>query len=175
MSFEESGEPLFIDAAAVILAHERIRMGSHVRIDAGALLSPADGTIALGSRVHISAGARLYGGGSIEIDDLACVSAGATILSVTDDFRGPYLCGPMVPDSSRNVIEAPVRCARSAVVGAGSVVLPGVTIGMGAAVGALSLVNADVPAGAIVAGAPARQIGNRDLEQLERRAASVLD
>lgn len=164
---------MFIDSNAFIYGHERISLGSDVRIDAGALLSPADGEIRAGNRVHISAGAQLYGGGTIELEDFACVSARATILSVTDDFHGPYLCGPMVPDSVRNVLEAPVRFERYAVVGAGSVVLPGVTIGRGAAVGALSLVNADVPAGAIMAGSPARRIGTRDLDELESRAASV--
>ena len=44
------------------------------------------------------------------------------------------------------------------------------TIGKGATIGALSLVIEDVPPGAIMAGAPARQIGARDLDELERLA-----
>ncbi|MBI3010508.1 MAG: N-acetyltransferase, partial [Candidatus Omnitrophica bacterium] len=41
-------------------------------------------------------------------------------------------------------------------IGAGSVLLPGVSIGEGALVGAGSVVTKDVPAGALVYGAPAR-------------------
>ena len=40
------------------------------------------------------------------------------------------------------------------------VILPGVKIGEGAIIGAMSLVNKDVPKGAIVAGVPAKIIGN---------------
>lgn len=48
---------------------------------------------------------------------------------------------------------------RGACVGANSVVLPGVTIGEEAIVGALSLVNKDIPAGEVWGGVPARKIG----------------
>ncbi len=47
---------------------------------------------------------------------------------------------------------------RGACVGANSVVLPGVTIGEHAIIGALSLVKTDVLAGEIWGGAPARRI-----------------
>lgn len=53
----------------------------------------------------------------------------------------------------------PVRVCTGAAVGAGSVLLPGVTVGPWALVGAGSVVRADVPAHALVAGNPARLIG----------------
>ncbi|MEO6710299.1 MAG: hypothetical protein ABI054_10200 [Planctomycetota bacterium] len=43
--------------------------------------------------------------------------------------------------------------------GAGAIILPGVRIGAGALVGALSLVRHDVSAGTRVAGVPARELG----------------
>lgn len=46
------------------------------------------------------------------------------------------------------------------------IILPGVTIGKGAAVAAGSVVTKDVPAGKIVAGVPAKEIGERPVEQL---------
>jgi acetyltransferase-like isoleucine patch superfamily enzyme len=67
------------------------------------------------------------------------------------------------PNNSRIRSFAPV--ARGAIVieddawiGASAIVLPGVRIGRGAVVGALSVVSADVPALTVVAGQPARPV-----------------
>jgi dTDP-4-amino-4,6-dideoxy-D-glucose acyltransferase len=175
MDFATCGNPVLIDDRASIYGSTRIRMGSHVRIDATALLSAADGSIELGSYVHISAAAQVYGGGTVVIGDCVSVSPRASLLSVTDDFQGAFLTGPLVPDSLRNVLEAPIECEMYSVIGSGAVVLPGVRIGRGASIGALSLVKEDVPAGAIMAGVPARQIGVRDLGELESRARQLRD
>ena len=50
----------------------------------------------------------------------------------------------------------PVRIGAWADIGTNAVILPGVTVGKGAIVGAGSVVTRDVPAFAIVAGSPAR-------------------
>jgi acetyltransferase-like isoleucine patch superfamily enzyme len=54
------------------------------------------------------------------------------------------------------------RVKKGASIGANSVVLPGVTIGEEALVGAGSVVTKDVPSRAMVAGNPARIVGYRD-------------
>jgi maltose O-acetyltransferase len=51
-----------------------------------------------------------------------------------------------------------VRILDRCFIGAGAVVLPGVTIGPGAIVGANAVVSRDVPAGAVCAGNPARVV-----------------
>ena len=48
------------------------------------------------------------------------------------------------------------KVCKGASIGAGSVVLPGLTIGEGAMVGAGSVVTKDIPAGEIWVGNPAR-------------------
>jgi maltose O-acetyltransferase len=52
----------------------------------------------------------------------------------------------------------PIRIEADAWIGAGAVILPGVTIGRGAVVGALSVVARDVEPFHVVAGQPARTI-----------------
>ena len=75
-----------------------------------------------------------------------------------------------MPDEFRKVKNAPVIIGRHVVVGAGSVILPGVVIAEGACVGALSLVKDDVPAFMIVAGQKARIVGKRRRDFLELEA-----
>ncbi len=57
---------------------------------------------------------------------------------------------------------APVVIGDRVWVGTRAVVLKGVTIGDGAVVAAGAVVSKDVPAGAVVAGIPARQVGTAD-------------
>jgi maltose O-acetyltransferase len=63
--------------------------------------------------------------------------------------------------STQPLVSAPVRLGRDVWLGAGAVVLKGVTIGDGAVVGAGAVITRDVAAGAIVAGVPGRAIGAR--------------
>ena len=60
---------------------------------------------------------------------------------------------------------------RHVIVGAGSVILPGVTLGLAASVGAITLVAGDLEPFGMYLGVPARKIGTRkqDLLQLEKR------
>lgn len=59
------------------------------------------------------------------------------------------------------LITSPIILGRAVWIGAHVTVLKGVTIGDGAVVAAGSVVTKDVPANAIVAGVPAKQIGSR--------------
>jgi acetyltransferase-like isoleucine patch superfamily enzyme len=61
---------------------------------------------------------------------------------------------------TRELRTGPVEIGRDAMIGANCTVLPGVRIGDGATVSACSLVNADVPAGAVVGGVPARLLSS---------------
>lgn len=58
--------------------------------------------------------------------------------------------------------EGAVIIKKGACIGSGSVIMPGVTIGEGAKVGALSFVNKDVPAGETWVGIPARELVKPD-------------
>lgn len=59
----------------------------------------------------------------------------------------------------------PVVVGRDVVIGANCTILPGVVIGDGATVSAMSLVNKDVPPGALVGGVPIRLIRRGDGEK----------
>jgi len=77
-----------------------------------------------------------------------------TILGATRDFKR----GVRVMDQS---FSKQVVIADDVFIGAGAVILPGCRIGQGADIGANSVVNNDIPANAIFAGVPAKQISKR--------------
>ncbi len=85
------------------------------------------------------------------------LGAGATIA------QEAYLCTGThkFDDPALPLQTAPVVIGAHAFVGARAFILPGVTVGERAIVGACAVVVRDVPAGAIVAGNPARILGER--------------
>jgi acetyltransferase-like isoleucine patch superfamily enzyme len=155
------GRDVSISRHALILRPDRLVLGDRVRIDAFSIVSAPDDGIEIGSDVHLSAHAVILGRARTVIGQFCAVSVRVTILTSSDDFSGASLVGAGIPDTFRACRTAPVVIHDHVIIGAGSVVLPGVTIHAGAAVGALSLVTATVPELTIVAGVPARTIKPR--------------
>jgi acetyltransferase-like isoleucine patch superfamily enzyme len=168
------GVRVTIDRDARLIRPELIHVGNDVRIDAGAILS-ATFPIRIGDHVHIAAGAKLFSSGAeIALEDFVSVSADVKLYTASDDYTGGSLTNPTVPDEFKDVDVGAIRLAKHAIVGAGSIILPGVSLAFGAAVGALSLVGHDVREGAVVAGVPAREFARRDVDRLRRLEAQLL-
>jgi galactoside O-acetyltransferase len=161
IGFRSLGRDVRIDESAIFYGADRITVGSHVRIDAYAVISAGEGGIEIGDHVHIATFVAISGAATIVLRDFSGLSGRVSIYSSNDDYHGEGLTGPTVPMKFRKVKTAPVTIGRHVVVGANSVILPGVTIGDGSAVGALSLVKHDIPAFAVAAGIPVRVFRER--------------
>jgi acetyltransferase-like isoleucine patch superfamily enzyme len=66
--------------------------------------------------------------------------------------------GELLPSGRWNL--EPTRVRQGASIGSNATILPGLTIGEGALVGAGSVVTRDVPDNTVVAGVPARRVGS---------------
>lgn len=161
------GSDVSIDRTVQLHGRERIEIASHVRIDAFSVLSAGPDGISLGRHVHLGAYVFLAGAARIEVGDFSGLSGRTSVYSSNDDYTGVALTGPTIPGRFRRVNSAPVLVGRHCIVGAGTVILPGVTLADGVAVGALTVVRHDIPEFTIVAGAPCRQIGTRRRDVLE--------
>lgn len=158
-----------IDPLAVFFGRlDRLEIGSGSRIDAFCVITIGPEGVILGRHVHLGAGAQVFGtGGAVRLDSCSGLSPRASLFTATDDLRGDCLTGATIDPAYRNVRKGSVILEPYACVGCGSVVLPGVTLGRGAAVGALSLVKRDVPAWHVVAGADQRVIAVRNGQIVE--------
>jgi galactoside O-acetyltransferase len=171
MGFAEVGMDVFLSDKASYYNCASIRIGSHVRIDDFCVLSAGTGGIILGDYIHIAVYSSLIGAGEITLADYTNISSRVAIYSSNDDYSGRHMTSPMVPQALTGVTSAKVRLGKHVIIGTGSVILPGVVIGEGVAVGALSLVKAECDPFGVYGGVPARRLSERktDLLQLEQR------
>lgn len=170
IGFASIGENVLISAKASFYCVERISIGNNVRIDDYCVLSAGTGGIDIGSYIHIAVYCSLIGAAKIALEDFANLSSRVSIYSSSDDYSGRTMTNPMVPDHLKTVDSRPVRIGRHSIIGSGSVILPGVTIDEGVAVGALSLVDSNCESFGIYAGIPINRIGDRRREILELEA-----
>ena len=171
LGFAFVGENVQISDRASFYGASRISLGSNVRIDDFCVLSAGVGGISIGDYVHIAVYSSLIGAGKVSLSDFCNISSRVAIYSSNDDYSGAAMTNPMVPGEYTGVTHADVFLGKHVIVGSGSVILPGVTLEEGVAVGALSLVQKKCEAFGIYAGNPARRIKDRkrDLLELEQR------
>ena len=103
--------------------------------------------VSIGKNVVVMPGGLMMSAGGITIDDGAMIAANVQLISNNHDLY------------ERQVITCkPVHIGKNAWIGAGATILPRVTVGDNAVVGAASVVTKDVAQATIVAGNPARFI-----------------
>lgn len=161
MGFKSIGDNVLISDKSSIYGVKNIEIGSNVRIDDFCIISAGEGGIKIGNYVHIACYAHLIGSGQIIVDDHAQISGKVSIYSSSDDFSGDYLIGPTVPQEYSNVKNLTVHLKKYVILGCNVVVLPGVTIEEGTAIGALSLVSKSLPSYGIYGGNPLKFLKER--------------
>lgn len=139
---------------------ENFEMGKNCRIDDNVVIVCGEG-VYLGDYVHLGPGVTLHGG-RIDLGEGVAIAAGTHVFTHSDNYGGGGLFGPEMPEDFKTTVSGHVVIGDHSIVGANTIILPGVTIGQHCAIGALSLVNRDVEPYAMKAGVPAKLIGYRD-------------
>lgn len=165
LGLKHCGEDVWIGRHAVLYHPEKLSIGNHVRIDDFTVIS---GKVELGNYIHISQYCGLYGGDAgIKMEDFSGLSSKCSVYAVSDDYSGNSMTNPMVPLKYRpGIISKPVCIKKHAIIGCNSVILPGVTVQEGTAVGSMSLCSKTTEAWSVYVGIPAKRAGDRKKEIL---------
>ena len=169
IGFASVGYGVQISEYARFYGASRIHIGNHVRIDDFCVLSAGTGGIEIGNFIHIAVFSSIIGQEKVKLDDYSGLSSRVSIYSSNDDYSGSAMTNPTIPKQFTNVRHAPVHIGKHVIIGSGSIVLPGVTIMDGAAIGALSLVKKNCESFGVYTGNPAKKIMElkRDLLRIE--------
>ena len=125
-----------IDPSTTVLAPFSTNFGKHTRI---------------GNNVFVNHGCSFLDLGGITIEDDVLI--GPQVKLVTENH-------PVDPANRKSLDLNSIVVKKNAWIGAGAVILPGVTIGENSIVAAGAVVTQDVPSNTIVGGVPAKHIKN---------------
>ena len=168
MGFKSLGKNVKISDKASIYNADQIEIGDNSRIDDFCVIS---GRVKIGRNVHIAPLCLVAGGEEgITLSDFSGLAYQVQIFAQSDDYSGKTLTNPTVPSEYKKEYKKSVFLGEHVIIGAGSIVFPGVHIAEGCSVGALTLVNKSTEEWGIYLGNPAKRIKDRkkDLLALEK-------
>ncbi len=152
------GEAVVFEDGIRIWHPETVRIGSNVYLGHDAMIKGhPSGQIVIQNDTWIGQAVFMHGAGGITIGCKVGIGPFVKMLTSTHELPGRDVA----------ILEGPLQFAAihiedDADIGVGALILPGVTIGRGAQIGAGAVVTNDVPAYAIAAGNPARILRMRD-------------
>lgn len=155
--FMSIGEEVILERGVMVFHPEHIRIGDNVYVGHNTILKGYyKNMMVIGDHTWIGQQCFLHSGGGLRIGVSVGIGPKVTVLTSqhhAPDRNVPVYLSPI--DFSEVVLE------NGCDIGAGSIILPGVTVGEGAIIGAGSVVKYSVPAYEIWAGVPASRIGVR--------------
>ena len=156
MGFKSLGSNVKISDKASIYNCEQIEIGDHSRIDDFCVIS---GKIKIGRNVHMAPFCLVAGGDEgIVFEDFSGLAYQAQVFTQSDDYSGKTLTNPTIPALYKNEFKKKIVIGRHSIVGAGSIIMPGVVLAEGTSVGAISLIRKNTESWSIYIGNPAKKI-----------------
>jgi len=169
LGFKYIGKNVKISDKASIYNYEQIEIGENSRIDDFCVVS---GKVTIGRNVHITPMCLVAGGESgIIFEDFSTIAYGVQVFTQSDDYSGESMTNSTVPKKYKNEYMKEVILKKYSIIGAGSIIMPGVVLGEGSSIGAMSLVLRSTEPWGIYVGNPVKRLKNRkkDLLDLEKQ------
>lgn len=151
------GENVIFEEGVMIFHPENIAIGKNVYIGHRTILKGYyKNLLTIGDNTWIGQCCFFHSAGGIEIGKAVGIGPNVQIITSAHQETDPEKPVLYEPLSFKKVI-----LKDGCDIGVGSIILPGVTVGEGAIIGAGSVVTKDIPDRAVAAGVPARIIRNR--------------
>ncbi len=155
--FARLGAGCVFEPGVLVFHPDHIEVGDGVYVGHQTILKGYHkNTFVIGDGTWIGQQCFFHSGGGLTIGKNVGIGPGVRIITSFHDEDGRS-----VPILHATVAFAPVVIGDDADLGVGSIILPGVTVGRGAQVGAGAVVTRDVPDYAVVAGSPAKVLRMR--------------
>ncbi len=163
--FNKKGEDVFISPQALIKRPELCELGSHIAIDNGVTISTS---LVMGDYIHISPFVVVIGGAKSKLilEDFSFLASGTKVVCGSEDYVDGGLVGPVIPEEYRVLNYTTVTFKRFSGCGVNCSILPGVTVGEGAVIGAGSVLTKDAEPWTVYVGSPARPVKVRKREKI---------
>jgi len=165
--FKGLGKNVKIKKNASIYFAENITIKDNVRIDDYTVIVASNNNTTIGNYVHIASNCYIAASEGLEMNDFSGLAPGVKIFTGSDDYSGNKLTNPTVDRKYIGGSTGEVVLGRHVIIGSNSVILPGVRIGEGSSVGALSLVTKSLKSWGIYFGTPVKKLKARSKNLLE--------
>jgi acetyltransferase-like isoleucine patch superfamily enzyme len=144
------------DGCVSVIGTGNVKIGEKSRIgDLAEFITHEQGLVRIGQEVRINRGATICAYKEVSIGDFTLIGE---FVSIRDANHG-IVAGEQIRSQPHDA--KPICIGADVWIGRGACILPGVTIGDGAVIGANSIVTKDVPPNTIAAGIPAKIIRER--------------
>jgi len=165
--FKSLGKNVKIKKNVAIYFVENITIKDNVRIDDNTVIVASNNSTTIGNYVHIASNCYIAASEGLKMEDFSGLAPGVNIFTGSDDYSGKKLTNPTVDRKYIGGKSGEVVLGRHVIIGSNSVILPGVHIGEGSSVGALSLVTKSLESWGVYFGAPVKKIKSRSQKLLE--------
>lgn len=158
--------PFDIRNAHLIFLGKNLTTGFACRFEAHGVHQGIEKCLIFGNNVQLNDYVHIAAGEQIVIGDNVLIASRVFISDLNHgSYSGDFQDSPLTLPNSRKLSTQPVHIEDNVWIGEGVCILPGVTIGKGSIIGAMSVVTKSVPDYSIAVGVPAKVVKIYDFTQ----------